>query len=225
MTTPEKITLRGILGNLNAVQLWGLSGAIAGLLATTFSLGFSASHYLDKVEHGNRLASQERTLQEASDKLRADYELKNVSLNAAIAKVEADLGKSTAELEQVETQRELFLLKSKFLDHYLRYAVAKSESSPDLELTKSLFIAFVHRLWKAQEEAAVNMAFENRSRTERIPVTVARPVAIGPFSVERPTEEWRERTVRERVIKTVTFSDGSSYVVPYEIASEVHRKG
>jgi len=185
MPTPEKLTLRGILGHLTPVQLWSMAGAVAGLLAATFSLGFSASHYLDEVarktveqEHGNRLASQEHALREESAKLRADYESKHASLNVALDKAEANFGKVTAELEQAYRQQELFQLKSKFLDHYLRYALAKSESSNDLDLAKSLFVAFVHRLWKAQEEAAVNMAFENRLHTERVPVSVVEPSAL-----------------------------------------------
>jgi hypothetical protein len=51
---------------------------------------------------------------------------------------------------------------------------------------------------------------------------VTRPV-VGPF-VQKPTTLQRSTTVKKRVIKTITFPDESSYTVPYEIASEVHRR-
>lgn len=237
MTKPDRLTLRSILGHLTPVQFWGLAGAFVGLLAATFSLGFSASHYLEDVskkteeqEHERRLAERERIFQEETGELERNCEAEQARLNSTIAQIEADLGTATAAAEQANTQWELFQLKSKFLDHHLRYSLAKAETSnDDLERARTLFVSFVHRLWRAQEEAAVNMAFESRSRTERvqIPVRVTHPVNVGPLVVDKHTTtyEWQERTVEERVIKTVTFSDGTSYIVPYEIASEVHRRG
>jgi hypothetical protein len=80
----------------------------------------------------------------------------------------------------------VLVLKSKFLDHFLRYALAKEKGGDDLERATSLFVGFVHRLWKAQEDAAVKVVTDTQFRTERERVRVDRPVITRPFGMCPP---------------------------------------
>jgi len=113
-----------------------------------------------------------------------------------------------------------------FLDHFLRYSLAKEQGGDDFERAKSLFVGFVHRVWKAQEDQTVNVVMDTRDRTERELVRVDRPV-VTPPSIQKPasTYRWQERRVQETVIKTIKFFDGSTYVIPYEVAGAVHKQG
>ena len=208
---PEELTLRDLIVRLTAKQLWGLICAFATLLIATFTLGFSAATYksnidLDraKIEHGRELAEAKRNLSEVTE---AKTQAKSMAQAAA-------------------SERAAIVLKITFLDHFLRYSLAKEQGGDDFERAKSLFVGFVHRVWKAQEDQTVNVVMDTRDRTERELVRVDRPV-VTPPSIQKPasTYRWQERRVQETVIKTIKFFDGSTYVIPYEVAGAVHKQG
>ena len=63
------------------------------------------------------------------------------------------------------------------------------------------------------------------TKTRKIRVMVEKPVIVRPFGVNRPARyEWQEKNIYERIIKVVNFSDGSSYIVPENVATEVHNR-
>jgi hypothetical protein len=210
MTEPDKLQIRQLLGHLTATQLWGLLGALVALLAGTFSFGFSAATYSvnlesvrAQIELQKQVDAQQRQLAEVNQKL---------------TQYEADAKSQVSEMA-------VLALKAKFLDHFLRYSIAKEKGGDDLQRATSLFVGFVHRLWKAQEDAAVKLATETQVRTEQERVRVNKPVVTRPFPQKTPPEfVTRERTIRETVIKTVTFPDGGTYVIPHDVGAAVHKR-
>jgi len=210
VTEPEKLQVRQLLGYLTPAQLWALLGVLVAVLAGTFSLGFTAATYAANVE---------------SARSRVDLQKQVDDGQRQFAEATQMLTRCRADGQTQGSQLGVLTLKTKFLGHFLRYTLAKEKGGEDLARATSLFVGFVHRLWKAQEDAAVKVATETQVRTEQERVRVDRPVVARPF-VQKPPPEFvtRERTIRETVIKTVSFPDGATYVVPHEVASAVHKR-
>ena len=197
---PEKLRLWQLTGYLTAGQLWALLGVLFAVLAGTFSLGFSAAAYKSSVDASRVQGETQRRIDETEGKLRG----------------------CVAAAEVAASEKSVLIVKAKFLDHFHRYLLAKERGGEDLERATALFVGFVHRLWKAQEDDAVKVAMEIRSRTET--VRVDRPVITRPF-ITKPPSQFVSRRIDEAVIKTVSFPDGTTYVVPHEIAAAVHKLG
>jgi hypothetical protein len=217
MVDLEKLKLRDLLGHFTSKQLWAAGGALIGLAATSFAAGawlMSQKHALDLgLEH----SSCSQQLQAKDDSInRFASDLENAAKTHEIRA--SGLEKLVAEAKSIAyllaEEREWLRIKAEFLEHHLRYELAMdSGGKEDLDRARSLFVGFVHRLWKAQEDNAVRVAMGSDTDTARsiLPI-VARPI------IQKPT------AMQQQVIKTITFPDNSYYAVPYDIASDVHKR-
>ena len=199
----EKLKISQLIGNLTAKQLWGIIVTFAGLLVATFSLGVTVANYKSGIY---------------TESIKTEHQSAMTELNAKL-----DQSKKNNDLYVIENNS--LVLKAKFLDHFLRYVQAKNSGGDNLDRAKNLFVGFIHRVWKAQENDAVNVVLGTNQRTERVRVRINRPVVTRPFIQQPPPEfEWQERTVEKKIIKIISFSDGYTYVIPYEVASEAHKR-
>lgn len=228
---PATLSLRELASRLKPSKIWTIVASLVALVVGAFSAGIATSQYAERVvAEGAKLDCQQRLNEQAAahSKEIAESVKKRNDLQSQIDNLQKELSDSKMNVDRYTEEQAQAVLHIKFLDHYLRYQLSLTGTNEDKERSKNLFVEFVHRLWKAQEESAIEVAFESRPRTitERVPVVVRRP-QVGPLTspTRTTTFEDRTRTIQEKVIKIVTFPDGSQYVVPYEIAVEVHKRG
>jgi hypothetical protein len=210
---PEKLKLRDLLGYFTAKQLWALAGALVGLVVTSFAAGVWLSSQTNSLTLAGEKIAVAKQLQEKEDtikKLAADHERATKDLKFKLSESEKIVSDAKQTVGTFSKERSWLLLKAEFLEHYLRYELAMPAGLEERERTSRLFIGFVSRLWKTQEDNAVKVAMGLATPSD-FPV-VSRPIVAKPANPQ------------QRIIKTVTFPDGSSYTVPYEIASAVHRR-
>jgi hypothetical protein len=217
MDDPEKLKLRDLLGHFTTKQLWAAAGALVGLVVASFGAGV----WLASQKHALDLAHMTQAKDESIRKVTSEVESAAAAHRAKVTELEKQFADAKASADAVSAERAWLKLKAEYLEHHLRYELAMSDGEEDIKRARALFVGFVHRLWKTQEDNAVRVAMGTVNVRSDLPL-VARPV-VGP-TVQKPTTVQRFTTVQRRVIKTVTFPDKSSYVVPYEIASEVHRR-
>jgi hypothetical protein len=222
---PEKLKLRDLVGHFTTKQLWGAIAALIGLVGTAFGLGIWLSAQklsLDLATERTRFESEKvvhiQQIQAKDDIIRsaaAAAEVAAAESKGRSQALEQQLGEARKATEAMLKERSWLRLKAEFLEHFLRYELSRSSGPEEMERTKALFVGFVHRLWKTQEDKAVQVGMSIERDDGPI---VSRPTVTRP-TITKPTTSTR------RVIKTVTFPDGSSYTVPYEVAAEVHRRG
>jgi hypothetical protein len=203
-----------LLSYFTAKQLWALGGAIVGLVVASFGAGVwltGQKHNLDLASERGNHAQQLQAKEDSIRKLTSELENATTTHKAKLSELEKLLAEDKNTSDTLTKERAWFGLKAEFLEHYLRYELAMAAGGEDLDRARSLFVSFVHRLWRMQEDNAVRAAMGVVAVPSNLPV-VTRP------SVQKPAN------VQQRVIKTVTFPDKSSYTIPYEIASAVHRR-
>lgn len=215
MQDPETMKLFELLGHLTAPQLWGICGAAVGVVVAAFSSGMKVAGYKCElkienlnVQHTHELGALRNEVINTTEQLRASQTQLEKAVDVARENESA-----------LAAEKAILALKAKFLDHFLRYALAKEQRSKGLVREKNIFVAFVYRLWETQEDAAVSIGMNPQSAPAG---QSSRKGMVGP-EVAKPSAGYGSPEREEPVIKTVTFSyDGSVYVIPSEIASEVH---
>jgi hypothetical protein len=224
MDDPDKLKLRDFVGYFTTKQLWGVSAALIGLVGGAFGLGVWLSAQkstLDLATERTRFMSEkaalEQQLQAKEDAIRratAATEAAAMDARARVHALEQQVAEGRKPTEALLKERSWLRLKAEFLEHFLRYEVSRASGPEEIARTKALFVGFVHRLWKTQEDRAVQVGMQ--IERDEGPM-VARPTVTRP-TITKPA------VLTRRVIKTVSFPDGSSYTVPYEVAAEVHRR-
>lgn len=220
MDDPEKLKLRDLLGHFTTKQLWGAIAALLGLVAAAFGAGVWLSTQKSILDVASKEAAHTQQLQAKDDvirKLKEEGVERESAGKARVSNLESQLVKTRIALDSTTKERAWLGLKAEFLEHYLRYELAMS--SGDLEdraRAKSLFVGFVHRVWKAQEDSAVRLAMGSATTQSSLPI-ITRPGEQPPI-IRKPTG------TQQRVIKTITFPDKTTFTVPYPVASEVHRR-
>ena len=213
MTEPEKIKLREALGTLTVKQTWTIFGIIIGLLGGSFGIGFKVNGY-ESTRKLSKLQIAHQGAVTQKDTEISQLKSKKFETETQIRDMKVQLRRSEENFSVAKNSLTAIELKTKFLDHFVRYAIAKTDYPDDYSLSKNLFANFVHEMWRTQEQLSVEVAFRQRTRTD------TQPVQVGPVV----TRKVIKKTTVETVLKTVTFSDGSSYIVPDEISRIVHSR-
>lgn len=95
-------------------------------------------------------------------------------------------------------------LKAQYLERHLDYELSREQTPATRDLKARLFTALLSDLWAQQQKRAVSAALDSKAG---MPIIVmgkpANPTAPGPT-------------------KIISFPDGTSYAIPFEIASRVH---
>lgn len=221
MEDVTKIRIKELIGALTTPQLWAVGAAVVGVFGATLAMGFAVANYKAKIE-----MEGERTRHVTALEQLKDSHSKVISkLERSIEKAKTEATEAESALALADSVRNSALLKATFLNHYVRYLIAEKHGGEDLKRAHRMFANFVHLLWVAQEENTVDLVLGEVTKKKKVRVMVEKPVNVQPFGVQRPARyEWRDQNVTERIIKVVNFSDGSSYVVPESVASDVHNR-
>ena len=226
---PEKLKLRDLLTHFTPKQLWGAGSAATALIAATFLFGIWVAKQNHVIELGQERATN---LQQATARVEAhraemmkrDDQLRQAEDRARAAEdrikdLQASLDKGGQQQSRVATEVAWLKLKAEFLEHHSRYAYAKLSSPEDLVRAKSLYVGFLQRLWIAQSNRSISVAFGTETIQTESTQVIRKP--ISPFEPPITRRVSGQRTV----LKEVRFPDSSVYVVPNEIAAAVHKLG
>jgi hypothetical protein len=134
VTSPAKKSLRQLVAEMSAGELWGLIGVVAGLVAGAFVLG---DWYRGKA---------------------AALEIAGVRLEdqKLVDKAEAELRVLKGSLATAEELNRSLKVKSEFFEHTARYYRTRQENSVE---ARKLFIDFYRRLASRENDLKANGYF------------------------------------------------------------------
>jgi hypothetical protein len=220
-------TLRSLLGSLTVVQAWAIGGAIVSIVVSCFLVGVFAESVKNAAEV-DRLSNRNTDLQRSVNDL-------------------------TSTLKSVLNERRMIEGKAEFLNRYVSYLVGHDDISKQLlvNVVCTLWKDSETRRIRIDGQRLISPADINgemspdvrdllirygvspdllsRIRQNNVQrFAQAQPFARvnRPFQIQRQVAlaEVEKQTSNIRVVKIITFYDGSAYQMPQEIAVAVHTK-
>ena len=199
--SPKKFKI--MVRNITAVLV---ATGVAGMLVGIIIMGIRSA--IVSYGHDDAIAA-----------LKAEHQASVKNQTAQLKKVTSQRDGLAKDKANLERELEIARFKYRFVEHHFRYVIASEVSDPNLRITHSLYVRFLHRALKSKDSELATITIEPMTKDER-----DRSDLLN--GAQSATDAAGNRiAVDYNIIRELQFSDGTRYIVPFEIADAVRRKG